>query len=159
MIDIEIEDAAWGEASPQAEALVRRAADAAARAVEGDVSVVILLTDDASVRELNARYRDKDYATNVLSFPAPENPEGLLGDICLAFGVCAREAQEQGKTLEDHLQHLVVHGVLHLLGYDHESEAEADEMESLESVVLAGLGIADPYVLTGEGDHDRSRPL
>jgi probable rRNA maturation factor len=81
----------------------------------------------------------------VLSFPAPPNPEGHLGDIALAFGVCAREAAEQGKPLDHHLQHLVVHGALHLVGYDHMTDAEAGEMEALEREVLAGLGVPDPY--------------
>ena len=116
-------------------------------------SLVILLTDDPAVRELNARFRGQDKPTNVLSFPAPETPEGHLGDIALAYGVCAREAETQGKRFADHLQHLVAHGVLHLLGYDHMTDPEAEVMEGLERVVLASLGIADPYA-DGEGDHD-----
>ena len=153
MIDIEIEDEAWAAAAPQAQHLVEAAAAAALRHAEFDVdAVTILLTDDESVRDLNARFRGKDYATNVLSFPAPENPEGHLGDIALAFGVCAREATEQGKPLGHHLQHLVAHGVLHLLGYDHETDAEAEHMEGLERVILAGLGVPDPYAAE-QGDH------
>ena len=153
MIDIEIEDEAWVAAAPQAQDLVQAAAAAALRRAEldGD-AVTILLTDDDSVRDLNARFRGKDYATNVLSFPAPQNPEGHLGDIALAFGVCAREAAEQGKPLAHHLQHLVAHGVLHLLGYDHETDAEAEHMEGLERVILAGLGVPDPYAAE-QGDH------
>jgi probable rRNA maturation factor len=158
LIDVEIEDAAWTQALPAAEALAFEAADATL-ASEGAVGegVTLLLTDDATIRDLNRRFRQRDQPTNVLSFPAPQNPERFLGDIALAYGVCAREAQEQGKPLKHHLQHLVAHGVLHLLGYDHESDAQADEMEGLERAVLAGLGIPDPY-LTGEGDHDRPRP-
>jgi probable rRNA maturation factor len=161
LIDVEVEDAAWSAALPDAEALVRAAAEAAlakARASQGGVGggVTVLLTDDESVRDLNARFRDKDQPTNVLSFPAAENPERFLGDVALALGVCAREAAEQGKPLAHHLQHLVAHGVLHLLGYDHISDEEADTMEGLERVVLAGLGVPDPY-LAGEGDHDRPR--
>jgi probable rRNA maturation factor len=153
LIDIEIEDEAWGAAAPQAQHLVEAAAAAALRHAEFDVdAVTILLTDDESVRDLNARFRGKDYATNVLSFPAPENPEGHLGDIALAFGVCAREATEQGKPLAHHLQHLVAHGVLHLLGYDHQTDAEAEHMEGLERVILAGLGVPDPYAAE-QGDH------
>ena len=153
MIDIEIEDEAWVAAAPQAQHLVEAAAAAALRHAEFDVdAVTILLTDDESVRDLNARFRGKDYATNVLSFPAPENPEGHLGDIALAFGVCAREATEQGKPLGHHLQHLVAHGVLHLLGYDHETDAEAEHMEGLERVILAGLWVPDPYAAE-QGDH------
>lgn len=143
MIEIEIEDAAWSEALPDAEAVVNRAATAALGTVEGDV--VILLTDDESVRDINARFRDRDRPTNVLSFPAAESAFPHLGDLTLAFGVCAREAQEQGKTLSDHLSHLTVHGVLHLLGRDHEDDAEADEMEAEERSILASLGVADPY--------------
>lgn len=117
------------------------------------LGLVVLLTDDDSVRNLNARFRDKDAPTNVLSFPAPENAEGHLGDIALAYGVCAREAREQGKPLAHHLQHLVAHGVLHLLGYDHMSDDEAEAMEGLERVVLAGLGVPDPYQAGGR-DND-----
>jgi probable rRNA maturation factor len=143
MIDVEIEAEAWTEALPETEAVVERAARASLGTIEGDV--VVLLTDDAAVRELNARFRDKDRPTNVLSFPAPENAAPHLGDIVLAFGVCATEAQTQGKTLADHLSHLVVHGVLHLLGRDHEDDAEAEEMEAEEREILAQIGVADPY--------------
>jgi probable rRNA maturation factor len=81
----------------------------------------------------------------VLSFPAPPNPEGHLGDVALAYGVCAQEAQAQGKTLAQHLSHLTVHGVLHLLGYDHQGDDEAESMEALERTILDGLGVPDPY--------------
>ena len=118
---------------------------------KGLEGLVVLLTDDAAVRDLNARFRGKDAPTNVLSFPAPANPEGHLGDVALAFGVCTREAAEQGKALGRHLQHLVVHGVLHLLGYDHMSDDEAEAMEGLERIVLAGLGAPDPYQTGPEG--------
>ena len=140
-IDIEIEDEAWSAALPNAEALALEAAEAAT--AEGGLA--ILLTDDDTVADLNLRFRGKSGPTNVLSFPAPENREGHLGDIALAYGVCAREAAEQGKPLAHHLQHLVAHGVLHLLGYDHLTEAEAEEMEALERRILAGLGVPDPY--------------
>jgi probable rRNA maturation factor len=154
LIDIEIEDEAWAVAAPQAEDLVEAAVVATLGQIDFDGGgVTVLLTDDASVRDLNARFRGKDYATNVLSFPAPQNPEGHLGDIALAFGVCAREATEQGKPLAHHLQHLVAHGVLHLVGYDHEIDAEAEHMEGLERVILAGLGVPDPYAAE-QGDHD-----
>jgi len=106
---------------------------------------VVLLTDDETMADLNQRFRGKAGPTNVLSFPAPANPQGHLGDIALAYGVCAREAAEQGKTLEDHLTHLCVHGVLHLLGYDHETDGEAEAMEALEAV--------------HPGDPGRFRPL
>jgi len=147
LTEVEIEDSAWTKALPDAQALVLQAADATL-ASEGAVGegVTLLLTDDATIKDLNRRFRQQDKPTNVLSFPAPQNPERFLGDIALAYGVCAREAQEQGKPLKHHLQHLVAHGVLHLLGYDHESDAQADEMENLERAVLAGLGIPDPYL-------------
>ena len=144
MIDVEIEEAAWTAALPNAESLARAAAEAALRDDGG--SVTVLLTDDGAVRELNARFRQQDKPTNVLSFPAPPNPEDHLGDVALAYGVCAREASEQGKPIAHHLQHLVAHGVLHLLGYDHEDDAQAEAMEGLERVVLAGLGVPDPYL-------------
>jgi len=154
VIEIEIEAPAWTEALPEAAALAHAAA-LAALAQDGaeDEGVVLLLTDDGAVQELNARFRDKDKPTNVLSFPAPHNPERHLGDVALAYGVCVREAAEQGKPLAHHLQHLVAHGVLHLLGYDHMSDDEAEAMEGLERVVLAGLGIPDPYQADGR-DHD-----
>ncbi len=142
MIEIEIEDEAWSEVAGL-EALVEAAATAA---LEGsDEHVTILLTDDETQRDLNQRFRGKDATTNVLSFPAGANPEAHLGDLSLAYGVCAREAAEQGKTLAAHLQHLVAHGVLHLLGYDHQEDAEAEAMEALERTILAGLGVPDPY--------------
>jgi probable rRNA maturation factor len=144
MIEIEVEAEAWTGALPDAEAVVERAAQAALGTAEGDI--VVLLTDDDAVRELNGRFRDKDKPTNVLSFPAPENAFPHLGDIVLAYGVCATEAEAQGKTLADHLSHLVVHGVLHLLGRDHEDDAEAEEMEAEEREILAQIGVADPYI-------------
>ena len=139
-IEVEVEDPAWN-AVPAVEVLVRRAALAA----RPDGGVVVLLADDDAVAELNQQFRHKAGPTNVLSFPAPENPENLLGDIALAYGVCAREAAEQGKTLADHLSHLTVHGVLHLAGYDHQTDDEAEAMEELERRVLAALGVSDPY--------------
>jgi probable rRNA maturation factor len=160
VIEVEVEDPAWTEALPEAETLAVAAAEAALKLHAQDASpggedlgVVVLLTDDETVRDLNARFRNKDKPTNVLSFPAAANPEGHLGDVALAFGVCAREAAEQGKPFAHHLQHLVAHGVLHLLGYDHMSDDEAEAMESLERIVMAGLGAPDPYA-PGERDHD-----
>ena len=116
-----------------------------------DTEVSVKFTSDAEVRGLNAAWRGKDKPTNVLSFPMAEAPEGapMLGDIVLAGGVCAREAAEKNVAVETHATHLVVHGTLHLLGYDHEtSEADAEAMEELERRALASLGIADPYQLT-----------
>ena len=147
MIEVEVEDQAWTDALPDAVAVVERAAAAALAGTQGDV--VVLLTDDAAVHDLNARFRDRDQPTNVLSFPAADltipGHASHLGDLVLAFGVCATEAGTQGKTLSDHLTHLTVHGVLHLLGRDHVDEAEAEAMEAEERTLLATLGVADPY--------------
>jgi probable rRNA maturation factor len=143
VIEVEIEDTAWTDALPDSAGVVERAASAALGAVAGDV--VVLLTDDDAVRDLNARFRGRDGPTNVLSFPAAESAFPHLGDLVLAHGVCAAEAEAQGKSLADHLAHLIVHGVLHLLGRDHEIEAEAEAMEAEERVILASLGVADPY--------------
>lgn len=143
MIEVEIEADDWSSALPDAEAVVTRAAMAALGTVQGDI--VVLLTDNAAVQDLNARFRDKDRPTNVLSFPAAESAMPHLGDLVLAFGVCRDEAASQGKALADHLSHLVVHGVLHLLGRDHEDDAEAEAMEAEERTILAELGVSDPY--------------
>jgi probable rRNA maturation factor len=154
MIDVEIEDPAWLRSLPGAEDLARGAARAALAGRDGE-DLVILLTDDESMRELNARFRGKDGATNVLSFPAAAGAGAHLGDIALASGVCAREAADQGKSLADHLRHLVIHGVLHLLGYDHADDAGAEGMEALERELLAGLGVADPYAFGDDVQHSR----
>jgi probable rRNA maturation factor len=152
-VSIEVEDESW-QALAGLDQLARTAVEAALLAAGSDVEgceVALLFTDDASIAEINAEWRGKDKPTNVLSFPAPEDmpvPEGEprpLGDIVLAYGVVAREAAEQGKTLHDHAAHLIVHGVLHLLGYDHEDDVEAQDMERLEASILKGLGISDPY--------------
>lgn len=151
MTEVEVEDAAWTAALPEAEALARQAAQAALsrRAVSdpagGETSLVVLLTSDAVVQDLNARFRGRDAATNVLSFPAAQTASPYLGDVALAHGVCAREAHDQGKPLAHHLTHLVVHGVLHLLGWDHAADAEAEAMEAAERDILAALGVPDPY--------------
>jgi probable rRNA maturation factor len=144
-IEVEVEDPAWAEALPNAEALTLAAAKAALGPLAADRDVVNLLTDDDAVRELNARFRHKDTPTNVLAFPAPAAGAGHLGDLALAFGVCAREAGEQGKPIAHHLQHLVAHGTLHLLGYDHQADDEAEAMEAEERRILQGLGVPDPY--------------
>jgi probable rRNA maturation factor len=135
-----------------ADALARRAVEAAfaAAGIEaGDTEISLLLTDDDGIRELNRSWRGKDKATNVLSFPAPPQPGAPgprhLGDIALACETLVREAEDESKTLADHFAHLVVHGTLHLLGHDHELEAEAEIMEGLEVRALAELGIANPY--------------
>jgi probable rRNA maturation factor len=142
MIDVEVEADAWTVALPETEAVARRAAEAA---LSREGEVVVLLTDDAAIQQLNRDHRGQDKPTNVLSFPAAPSAAPHLGDVALAYETCAREAAEQGKGLEQHLQHLVAHGVLHLLGWDHMTEAEAQAMEDRERAVLAGLGAPDPY--------------
>ena len=125
------------------------------------LSASLLFTSDAEVHALNREWRQRDKPTNVLSFPmlervellalSPEGPPELLGDIALAYETCAREAADKGVALEHHAAHLVVHGLLHLAGHDHElGEAEAEAMEALETKALALIGIADPY---GSPDH------
>ena len=116
--------------------------------LDPDTEVSLLFTDDAQVQELNRDYRQQDKPTNVLSFAAQEGggpATSMLGDIVLARQTIEREATEQDKGREDHLTHLIVHGFLHLLGYDHETDDEAEIMEELETRILAHLGIADPY--------------
>lgn len=119
----------------------------------GDAELSVKFTSDEEVRALNAAWRGKDRPTNVLSFPMVEEAElaraQLLGDVVLAFGVCAAEAAEKQVSIESHAAHLVVHGTLHLLGYDHETgERDAEEMEEIERQALAAIGIADPYQVT-----------
>jgi probable rRNA maturation factor len=150
-VDIEVDPEAWEEPS-QAISLIRAAVDATVAIVgsppHGEMAV--LLASDAKIRELNQRYRGKSSATNVLSFPAveipglPSNETRPLGDIVLAGGVIRREAQEQGKRPADHLCQMVVHGVLHLLGHDHESKQKRLEMQALEKAALKRLDIAAP---------------
>ncbi|MBU0725604.1 MAG: rRNA maturation RNase YbeY [Alphaproteobacteria bacterium] len=152
-LDIAVDDAdpRWVKALPDITALAERAIGAAlAGRIEGPAELAVRLTDDAELQALNRQYRGQDKPTNVLSFPADDSDhfEGEpkpLGDIALAYETVVREASEQGKTLSDHTLHLIVHGSLHLLGYDHEVESEATRMEALEIQILGGLGIADPY--------------
>lgn len=141
-IDVAAED--WHAADVERLAVL---AEAAAGARMGEIS--IRLATDAEVRSLNATYRGLDKPTNVLSFPAGKRfsggPDAQLGDVILALETTRREAEALGITLADHAAHLIVHGVLHLTGYDHQSDAEADVMEREERRVLASAGIADPY--------------
>jgi probable rRNA maturation factor len=152
-IDIRIASSAWRAALPDPAAAIRRAVVAALKTelpAKAKTALSILLTDDVEMRKLNAGWRAKDKPTNVLSFPAenavdPARPPAYLGDIALGLATCRREAREQKKALADHVAHLAVHGVLHLLGYDHMDDEQAEAMEPLETAILAGLGIADPY--------------
>jgi probable rRNA maturation factor len=139
-------DATWRDVLPGVERLVRRAARAAVTGARrgGRRSLTVALADDRRVRALNARDRGKDKPTNVLSYPSGERV--FLGDVLLARQTVWREAKAQNKTPAEHVCHLVVHGALHLLGYDHETgAADAERMEALERRILARLGIADPY--------------
>lgn len=129
---------------------VKRACEAALKALavpHKKLSVTLVLSNDAEIRTLNKNYRRKDKPTNVLSFPDGTMLNGVkqLGDVVLAYETIAREAAEQGKKLKDHLTHLTIHGVLHLLGYDHESENDAEIMETLEIAILSSMAIANPY--------------
>ena len=142
----------WGCEADQLEALADAAISAAIghleRPVDSENEVSLLFTDDDQVRQLNLQWRQQDKPTNVLSFAAqesggPETP--VLGDIVLARQTIQREATEQGKTFNEHLTHLIIHGFLHLLGFDHETDAEAETMEALETKILASLDISDPY--------------
>ena len=144
----------WQENHSDTAALVVAAAELALRRAEAPAEAVvdITLTDDAAQRTLNRTWRGKDAPTNVLSFPAADPampaPPGaplLLGDVVLAYETVRREAADQKKPFEDHLRHLVVHGVLHLLGYNHEDEADAAAMEAQEIAILAELGVPNPY--------------
>jgi probable rRNA maturation factor len=147
-IDVIVESAQW-DALPDADAVARNAIAQALAALAGraDAELAVLLTDDAAVRRLNATWRGLDQPTNVLSFPAAAAPDSQhLGDIAIAFETTAREARNEGKPLADHLAHLAVHGFLHLVGYDHESDAEAETMEQLERDILARLNVPDPYL-------------
>ena len=162
MLEIAIDtDAEWDSSGAWAE-LARAAAEAAIAESafpqlsqsERTVELSLRLTGDETVRELNSEWRGKDQPTNVLSFPMaeqadlgadPDGPELMLGDIVLARGVCAAEAEDKAIPLEDHAAHLIVHGTLHLLGYDHGADGAAADMEAREVRALARLGIADPY--------------
>ncbi|MDB5649025.1 MAG: rRNA maturation factor [Hyphomicrobiales bacterium] len=129
-------------------------------AVAPAAEVSLLFCDDSKIRELNKAWRGMDKPTNVLSFPAAEPDDvpkaPLLGDIVVAFETVQREAREEEKSFPDHVTHMVVHGFLHLLGYDHENDADAEKMESAEQRILAQLGIADPYAATVPvGDDDK----
>jgi probable rRNA maturation factor len=151
-IELAIEAGDWNAAED--EKIVQRAIAQASQELPHDIAgaeLSVVLTDDASIRKINAQWRNKDSATNVLSFPAAPAPgtPRLLGDIVIAYETTAREARDEGKPFANHLSHLAVHGFLHLLGYDHESDAEAEDMERLERDILARLGVPDPYAAHG----------
>jgi probable rRNA maturation factor len=155
-VEIERHGDAWREAAFN-RGLIERAASAAIRAApplpQGTYQVTLVLTDDAEMRALNRTWRGKNAATNVLSFPAHDEVKGpgLLGDVVIAYETVSKEALAQHIAFDDHVAHLVVHGVLHLVGLDHIEEAEAERMEAIERTALASLGIADPYADDAEG--------
>jgi probable rRNA maturation factor len=147
---------------PNAEAVIHRAIAAAAEVVDADVGeaeIAVMLTDDAGIRTLNSNWRGIDKPTNVLSFPAlqpagdgsPDEAPRMLGDIAIAFETTRGEADNEQTPFDHHLSHLAVHGFLHLIGYDHEKNDDAEAMETLEAEILAQLGIPDPYA-----DRDRT---
>jgi probable rRNA maturation factor len=155
VIDILIESEEW-RMLPEAEDVVRRAIASAASSIEiRRREISVLLCDDETIAGLNAYWRGQQKPTNVLSFPAPPlqgaaPDENIpLGDIAIAYETLTREAEENGKTTSDHLSHLVIHGFLHLLGYDHHMDDEAERMERLERDILAGIGVDDPYAACG----------
>ena len=143
-IDVQIQSPLW-DAEPAAAETVRTAIETAAALVPAAGEISVLLTDDASVRNLNRAWRGLDKPTNVLSFPAAKAGGALLGDIAIAYETLAGEAAADAKPFLHHLAHLAVHGFLHLLGYDHQTDSQADAMEGLERAALARLDIADPY--------------
>ena len=145
-IHLEFGDPRWRKVRGLAKGLTQAAELALRRGGASRKSALtILLADDAQLRDLNHDFRGKNKPTNVLSFPAPANAESYLGDVALAYGVTQKEAKAGGKRFADHATHLVVHGVLHLLGFDHVTPKKARAMEPLETRILDQLGIADPY--------------
>jgi probable rRNA maturation factor len=148
-ITVLIEDPGWRKPRGLS-ARLRQAAEAALRAsgFKGKSALTVLLSSDEKLKDLNRDFRGKNKPTNVLSFPAGANAGGYRGDIALAYGVTHQEAEAAGKRFADHASHLVVHGVLHLAGYDHEKTRDAKVMEPLEVKILRKLGIADPYKVT-----------
>lgn len=156
LVDLVIEDERWLDVDLQG--IAERAARATVKHLGIDeVEIVVMGCDDERIAQLNEHFRDKLRPTNVLSWPsvepAPRNPGeipiladvGELGDIAISYDTCLAEAEAQGKPFADHVTHLIVHAILHLAGYDHEAEADAETMEDAERSILAGLGIPDPY--------------
>jgi probable rRNA maturation factor len=155
------------QSEPDAESVIHRAIATAAEIVDaglGEAELAVMLTDDAGIRTLNSNWRGIDKPTNVLSFPAlqPTGPSGpddaprMLGDVAIAYETTRQEADDEQKPFDHHLSHLAVHGFLHLIGYDHEKDDDAETMETLEAEILAQLGIPDPYA-DRDPDPDRER--
>jgi len=148
-IDLRIEDENWTSALVDCEKVIESALEAAAHKMNQSGLVEVLLTNDAEMRELNSKWRGKDKPTDVLSFPSEgadmPGMQTFLGDLALGLEVAKTDADKLGRDFELHVMHLLVHGFLHLLGYDHMSEEEAKHMEGLEAQILAPLGLPDPY--------------
>jgi probable rRNA maturation factor len=155
MTEVLIVAKGW-QAEPDAEAIIHRAIATAAEMVDadtGEAELAVMLTDDAGIRTLNSNWRGIDKPTNVLSFSAlqptgaggPDDAPPMLGDIAIAYETTRKEADDEQKPFDHHLSHLAVHGFLHLIGYDHEKDDDAETMEALEAEILAQLGIPDPY--------------
>lgn len=143
--DINIQDEIWLGVDFELLEKCEEIAKATLSLFEGENKIIaILLCNDQTIQELNAKWRGFDKPTNVLSFEYKSNSP-ILGDIALSYNTCEKEASAQGKTFKNHFSHLLVHGILHLLGYDHIDDMEADEMENLEREILAKMGIDDPY--------------
>jgi probable rRNA maturation factor len=148
-IDIQVASKLW-QAQPAAEQTVRAAIAAAAKFAKADGEVSVLLTDDETIAKLNCDWRKIDKPTNVLSFPAPKGA-AMLGDIVVAYETSMRESIDEDHVFLHHLAHLAAHGFLHLIGYDHQNDADADEMEGLESKIMTSLKMPDPYLSRDRG--------
>jgi len=152
-IEISVEEAEWESALPAYEKRIENVLSQAVNHLKDkintsfqDADISILLSNNDHIKTLNRDYRQKDKPTNVLSFPMEgEFAHGSLGDLALGLEIIAEEAREQNKSLADHFSHLIVHGFLHLLGYDHIDDTEAEEMEALEIQILGDMGIKNPY--------------
>lgn len=158
-VDVIIEDPRWSDVDLEALASKAEAGVFSELALEPDLEICVMACDDARICDLNAEFREKPTATNVLSWPSeergavedggqparPEGPDPELGDIAIAYETCLREAEDAQKSFEDHVTHLLIHGMLHLLGYDHIRDRDATLMETLETKILGKMGIADPY--------------
>lgn len=145
-LDLRISEPVWSERIPDLNSICEKALNAAAAKAGASGEVCVLLTDDDEIQALNKQWRGKDKPTDVLSFPGDPMDAPFLGDIAISLGVMQGDADARKLTLPQHLSHLLIHGLLHLLGHDHKDDTEAAEMESLEIVALASLGWPDPYV-------------
>ena len=144
-LDLRVAEPKWAKSLPDLEAICQQALNAGAAQMTAKGEVAVLLTNNAEIQVLNRDWRAKDKPTDVLSFPADPMDEPFLGDIAIAIGVTQEDANTRNIGLDQHLSHLLIHGLLHLLGHDHKDDTEAAEMEALEIAALASLGWPDPY--------------